>query len=127
MMILVDNAIKFTKQGEITVQVNAETRTPSEVWLHFRVSDTGIGIPFAKQETIFEPFTQADNSTTRFYGGSGLGLSIASQLVARMQGQLRVESEETKGSCFYFTACFGLVHGAPSAMNQTTHPLTLAR
>jgi PAS domain S-box-containing protein len=103
---LVGNAIKFTDHGEVIVHADAEARTEKIMTLHFRVVDSGIGIPQDKQQLIFEAFTQADNSSTRRYGGTGLGLSICSQLVALMGGEIWVESEEGKGSTFHFTAEF---------------------
>jgi len=105
---LVANAIKFTAQGEVVVRVTVEGQTANPIRLHFTVSDTGIGIPAEKQKVIFEPFVQADASTTRRYGGTGLGLAIATQLVALMGGHLWVESEPGKGSTFHFTACMDL-------------------
>src|SRR5262249_55209236 len=111
---LVGNAIKFTEQGEVAVEVNAlqvqngpghgERLDPESppCTLLFSVRDTGIGIPREKQEKIFEAFEQADSSTTRRYGGTGLGLSIASRLVALMGGQIAVESEPGRGSTFRF-------------------------
>jgi len=102
---LVGNAIKFTEQGEVVVRVAVEGQTADSVCLHLTVSDTGIGIPAEKQKVIFEPFVQADASTTRRYGGTGLGLAITTQLVALMGGRFWVESEPDKGSTFHFTAC----------------------
>src|SRR5581483_4695508 len=104
---LVGNAIKFTEKGEVLVRAEVESRN-DEVSLHFTVKDTGIGIPPQKQRAIFEAFTQADPSTTRRYGGTGLGLTISSQLVAMMGGTISVESEFSKGSPFHFTAHFHL-------------------
>ncbi len=111
---LVGNAIKFTEQGEVIVRVEAEAQTSDEVVLHFGIRDTGIGVPPAKQAVIFESFTQADGSTTRRYGGTGLGLTICSQLVEMMGGQIWVESPVnvpstcgTPGSMFHFTGAFG--------------------
>jgi two-component system, sensor histidine kinase and response regulator len=99
---LVGNAIKFTQQGEVVVEVDLHSRTEEDVTLHFSVRDTGIGIPVGKQKIIFEAFTQVDGSITRTYGGSGLGLSISSQLVAMMGGKIWVDSEAGKGSTFHF-------------------------
>ena len=101
---LVGNAIKFTEQGEVIVYADVEVRSGKILILHFRVVDSGIGIPQDKQRLIFEAFRQADNSSTRKYGGTGLGLSICSQLVALMHGRIWVESEESRGSTFHFTA-----------------------
>jgi two-component system sensor histidine kinase/response regulator len=104
---LVGNSIKFTERGEIEVNVQAESVGLEGTVLLFSVRDTGIGIPVDKQHKIFEAFSQADSSTTRKYGGSGLGLTISSQLVGLMGGKLWVESEAGKGSTFYFTAQVG--------------------
>jgi two-component system sensor histidine kinase/response regulator len=101
---LVMNAIKFTERGEVVVSVKVESKTPEEVELHFSVRDTGIGIPAGKRELIFAAFTQADSSTTRKYGGTGLGLTISQALVKMMNGSISVESEPRKGSVFHFTA-----------------------
>lgn len=105
---LVGNAIKFTHSGEVALGIEMETRTDQEICLHFTVRDTGIGIPADKQGAIFEPFTQADASTTRRFGGTGLGLTISSQLVALMGGRIWVESIPGTGSTFHFTARFAL-------------------
>jgi len=113
---LVGNGIKFTERGEVVVRVAAESIEEGQVRLHFSVADTGIGIPVEKRQTIFAAFTQADGSTTRKYGGTGLGLTISAQLVEKMGGRIWVESEEGHGSTFHFTACFGRRPGerAPS-------------
>ena len=103
---LVGNAIKFTERGEIVVVVAEEARH-GQLILHFTVQDTGIGIPKQQQELIFEAFSQADGSTTRRFGGTGLGLTISQRLVQAMAGEIWVESEPGKGSCFHFTAEFG--------------------
>lgn len=103
---LLSNAIKFTHEGEVVLTVDLEN-TPevagNDIWLHFQIRDTGVGIPAARIEAIFERFTQADSSTTRKYGGTGLGLAISKSLVDCMGGQLWVESIEGEGSTFHFT------------------------
>lgn len=106
---LIGNAIKFTHHGEVSVNVEVESRDASHVLLHFAVSDTGIGIPKHKQQTIFRAFEQADGSTSRNFGGTGLGLAIASQLVELMGGRMWVESEPGVGSTFHFTASLEIV------------------
>ena len=103
---LVSNAVKFTDHGDVVLHVKLESQAENEIFLHFTVTDTGIGIPADKQQMIFAPFTQADSSATRRYGGTGLGLSISFQLVEMMRGRLWVESEEGKGSSFHFTIRF---------------------
>ena len=105
---LVGNAIKFTERGEVVVRVKTEKETADQVLLHFAISDTGVGIPPEKQHAIFHPFTQADSSTTRKFGGSGLGLTISSRLLEVMHGRIWVESKPGKGSTFHCTACFAL-------------------
>jgi CheY-like chemotaxis protein len=108
-MNLVGNAIKFTSAGKIEIVVSLESRPARDgIFLQFSVKDTGIGIPADKLGTIFESFTQADGSTTRRYGGSGLGLTISRRLAEMMGGRLRVESEVGKGSNFVFSICAGL-------------------
>ncbi|MGH9405954.1 MAG: PAS domain-containing protein, partial [Terriglobia bacterium] len=119
---LVGNAIKFTERGEITVRVGVEREGVNECFLHFSVSDTGIGIAPDQKARIFDAFAQADSSTTRKYGGTGLGLSISSRLVELMGGTLWVESEMGKGSAFHFTARFGLARassGTPEPAHKT--------
>ncbi len=105
---LVGNAIKFTEQGEVVLQVEKESAGSGEAVLRFVVTDTGIGIARDKQGVIFEAFAQADGSTTREYGGTGLGLAIAARLVRLMGGSVSVESEPDRGSRFTFTCRFGL-------------------
>jgi len=100
------NAIKFTEKGEIVIRVSLENDDGSQVTLRFSVSDTGLGIQENRMEAIFHSFAQADNSTTRKYGGTGLGLTISKQLSEMMGGEMKVESEEDKGSEFWFTAIF---------------------
>jgi two-component system, sensor histidine kinase and response regulator len=115
---LVGNAIKFTEQGEVVVDVELEKRRPSpeEVALHVVVSDTGIGIPPERQDVIFEAFSQADSSMSRRYGGTGLGLAITLELVRLMGGRMWLESEPGEGSRFHFTATFGVQKGAMGTM-----------
>jgi signal transduction histidine kinase len=103
---ILGNGIKFTDRGEVSLRVNVASTRANEAILHFIVSDTGIGIPAEKQQLIFEAFTQADSSSTRRFGGTGLGLTIASQLVHMMGGQIWLESEVGTGSTFHFTLRF---------------------
>lgn len=115
---LTDNAIKFTHEGEVTIRIHVQEYGEDDICLHVRVTDTGIGIPEGKQKLIFDPFTQADGSTTRMYGGTGLGLAIVAQLVDMMAGRLWVESPgEGAGTTFHFTARFG-------TESRGTQPLT---
>ncbi len=100
---LTDNAIKFTDHGGVKLSVVDETGEDLERYLHFTVTDTGTGIPTAKQALIFDAFAQADGSTTRTHGGTGLGLAIASQLVQKMGGRIWVESIDGEGTTFHFT------------------------
>jgi CheY-like chemotaxis protein/nitrogen-specific signal transduction histidine kinase len=100
---LVSNAIKFTAQGQIRIIASEKERNGNEVVLKFAVSDTGIGIPDDKLVLLFQPFSQVDSSNTRRFGGTGLGLSIVSSLAKLMGGEVGVESELGRGSCFWFT------------------------
>jgi signal transduction histidine kinase/DNA-binding response OmpR family regulator len=106
---LTGNAVKFTSAGEVSVEVTSEVPREAEkrdcLLLHFAVRDTGIGIPPEKQKIIFEAFAQVDGSTTRHFGGTGLGLTISDRLAKAMGGGIQVESEPGKGSCFRFTVC----------------------
>ena len=105
---LVGNAIKFTAEGHVLVSFDLDSLEGDEVLLHAQVIDTGPGIPVDKQAAVFEPFRQADGSTTRQYGGTGLGLAITSSLVQLMGGRLWVDSVPGHGSTFHFTARFGI-------------------
>lgn len=104
---LISNAIRFTDRGEVDLAVRAVSVSADEVWLHFSVRDTGIGIPAERLTQIFDAFEQADSSISRTHGGTGLGLSISSRLVSMMGGVLKVESEMGVGSTFHFCARFG--------------------
>ncbi len=99
---LVGNAIKFTPAGEVVLRVTLQSMDDDSAQLLFSVRDTGIGIPASKHQSVFEPFTQADGSTTRQFGGTGLGLSISSRIVALMGGRIRLESAPGRGSTFSF-------------------------
>jgi signal transduction histidine kinase/CheY-like chemotaxis protein len=103
---LVNNAIKFTEQGEVVLRVAREASDGKDVVLRFSVTDTGIGIPPEQQAMIFEAFTQVDASSTRSFGGTGLGLAITTQLVALMRGRIWVESQPGRGSTFHLTLPF---------------------
>ena len=103
---LLNNAVKFTDRGRISLKGELANEKGKTFTIRFIVSDTGIGIPKDKQAVVFESFTQADNSTSRRYGGTGLGLTIAKQLAEKMGGEMVLESEEGKGSTFRFTAVF---------------------
>jgi signal transduction histidine kinase len=100
---LVGNAVKFTNAGEIELRVGVDSFEGDGALLHVSVRDTGIGVPQEKQSSIFEPFIQADGSTTRRFGGTGLGLTVSRRLVDMMGGRIWVESEPGQGSCFHFT------------------------
>jgi signal transduction histidine kinase/DNA-binding response OmpR family regulator len=103
---LIGNAIKFTEKGEVSVKVQMDAADGQNRLLHFVVSDTGIGVAPEKLKLIFDPFSQADSSTTRRYGGTGLGLTITSRLVTMMGGRIWLESEVGRGSQFHFTLQF---------------------
>src|SRR5439155_18706559 len=111
---LLSNAIKFTQSGEVVVGASMRETGGGTALVQFEVRDTGIGIPAQKLATIFEAFTQADNSTTRRFGGTGLGLTICKRLVNLMGGEVWVESKEGEGSSFFFTLRLGLATGNPS-------------
>ncbi len=118
---LVGNAIKFTTQGHILVTVGAEAGTDRRSTLHVSVTDTGIGIPAAQHAAVFEAFRQADGSTTRRFGGSGLGLTISSSLVRLMGGRIWVESQPGTGSTFHFTVVLD-VADAPAIPTEVSLP-----
>lgn len=103
---LIGNALKFTDSGEIIVSARCRSREDNRLMLHVAVRDTGVGIAAGKQALIFEAFRQADGSTTRKYGGTGLGLAVSAQLVTLMGGQIGVKSVLGKGSIFHFTVAF---------------------
>jgi two-component system sensor histidine kinase/response regulator len=100
---LLGNAVKFTDRGEIVLQVEIQQARERDIELHFAVRDTGIGVPREKQQLILEAFAQADGSSRRKYGGTGLGLTISTRLVAAMGGRIWLESEPGQGSAFHFT------------------------
>ncbi|MBT6339186.1 MAG: AAA family ATPase [Desulfobacula sp.] len=127
---LMGNAIKFTHSGQVTLEVKingdpAEKKPPDTEDLQFVVKDTGIGIPKKKQAYLFERFTQVDSSTTREYGGTGLGLNICKHLVEMMGGQIKVESIDGKGCKFIFNALFGTDPRAIIEIDESTPPQNL--
>jgi PAS domain S-box-containing protein len=124
---LLGNAVKFTETGEILISVRKHNLTSDGLFLHFLVSDTGIGISPEKQQLIFNAFEQGDGSTTRKYGGTGLGLAIASCLVEMMGGRIWVESTVGQGTEFNFTACFGLAEQRGESPRTNVRNLTGVR
>ncbi|WP_235033276.1 PAS domain-containing protein [Rubripirellula obstinata] len=118
----VGNAIKFTENGEVVVDVNPEEMSDGSALLHFTIRDTGIGIAEEKQQKIFEEFAQADSSTTREFGGTGLGLTISSRLIELMDGRVWVESKAGSGTTFHFLVRLGVV-----ADQTPKRPAELAR
>lgn len=116
---LLSNALKFTEEGKIELSVDMLEQSGDQVRLQFAVGDTGIGIPADKLELIFESFRQVDSSTTRRYGGTGLGLTICSELVRLMEGEMWVESTVGSGSTFFFTVLFGVPKPDEKVVNRT--------
>ena len=121
---LINNALKFTERGEVNLRVRREAADEEFTHLHFIVEDTGIGIPVANQAQIFNAFAQVDASTTRHFGGTGLGLTICRQLVQMMGGRIWVESTPGEGSAFHFTVRFGTLSSAESRESVETARLT---
>jgi CheY-like chemotaxis protein/two-component sensor histidine kinase len=115
---LINNAIKFTHKGSVRTSMEVVSLKDDQAVLMFAVADDGIGIPKDKQDSVFEVFTQADDSTTRRFGGTGLGLAISKRLVEMMGGRIWVESEELKGSTFSFTGEFKIVQQKASPKSQ---------
>jgi signal transduction histidine kinase/CheY-like chemotaxis protein len=124
---LVGNALKFTERGHVLIALREESRLERRTTLHFSVTDTGIGIPAEKHAAIFEAFRQADGSTTRRFGGTGLGLTISATLAQLMGGRLWVESEPGAGSTFHFTVALDVdsAYEAPAIAPVTSRPLDL--
>lgn len=122
---LVGNAIKFTHKGEITLNVQTQAQDGKDCIFHFTVSDTGIGIPLEKHKMIFDPFTQADASTTRKFGGTGLGLTITTRLVTMMGGEIWVKSEVDRGTQIHFTVRLGVGEVKPIKLGTIAPPEVL--
>jgi signal transduction histidine kinase/CheY-like chemotaxis protein len=124
---LCGNAVKFTEQGEVALNVNVVAREAELTTLRFDVRDTGIGIPPDRLHTLFKPFSQVDASTTRRFGGTGLGLSIVKRLAEMMGGEAGVESREGAGSTFWFTARFAISAAEPATPQQRIHAVLQGR
>ncbi|HKR63027.1 MAG TPA: response regulator [Thermoanaerobaculia bacterium] len=120
---LVGNAIKFTQHGGVLVQVDRESESSGDVVLRCRVTDSGIGIASDVLPTLFQPFTQADTSTTRVFGGTGLGLAISRQLVELMGGEISVQTEPECGSSFTFTARLEHAHSTETDEESVNYPV----
>jgi PAS domain S-box-containing protein len=120
---LVGNAIKFTAAGSIKVEISLIADESDMAVLQFKVTDTGIGIPQDRIDVIFDPFTQADDSTSRNYGGTGLGTAISKELVEMMGGKIWIQSQEGVGSQFFFTLPFSRAEAAEIDSAQTGYPL----
>ncbi len=121
---LVNNAVKFTEQGEVVVEISGIAEEKGKIWVRLAVRDTGIGIPPERLESIFEAFTQADSSTTRRYGGTGLGLTICKRLAHLMGGHIHVQSEVGKGSTFWVELPLPIAETAPQPLRTEPSPQT---
>ena len=120
-----NNAVKFTEHGEVVVSIEVLDRNDASAYLRFEVHDTGIGMSVEQQQRLFQPFTQADASTSRRYGGTGLGLTISRHLVRLMGGELEVDSAPGQGSRFYFSVRFGLQAGSPEQARAALHEASM--
>jgi CheY-like chemotaxis protein len=119
---LVGNAIKFTSHGEVSIHVSVETADADQTLVRFAVSDTGVGLSSEQQLRLFQPFTQADSSTTRIFGGTGLGLAISKRLAELMGGTIGVRSVEGKGSTFWVIVPFEVVSSSDVELHSVELP-----